>query len=325
MPVITLLNHKQFEAASTETLLDGALRANVVLEHSCKTGRCGTCKAKVLLGNTTSVKDETALTSEEKASGWILTCARAAAGDVRLAVEDLGSEKMFAPRTFPSRIRSLQKLAPDVIRVVLRLPPQQTLEYRPGQYIDVTGPNGVRRSYSVANAPLPDGSIELHIRQVPEGAMSRYWFGEAKVNDLLRLHGPLGTFFLREVGDEQLIFLATGTGMAPIKALLESLAERPTISIQVFWGGRTRQDLYWDPAEGDRTIDYTPVLSRAGAEWSGARGYVQEAVLAKRIDLTRARVYACGSPAMIDCARTVLVNEGLEPHRFHSDAFVCSA
>lgn len=326
MPVITLVNHKQFDAASNETVLDGALRANVVLEHSCKTGRCGTCKAEVVSGDTTAVIDEVALTAAEKASGWILTCARAPLNDIRLAVEDLGDEKLFPPRTFPCRIQSMERLAPDVLRVFLRLPPQQNFEYRAGQYIDVMGPGSIRRSYSVANAPAGQSAIELHIRQVPGGTMSRYWFEDAKINDLLRLQGPLGTFFLRDLTTDQLIFLATGTGMAPIKALLESLgrpAAMPAPTVHVFWGGRTAQDLYWNPAQiGD--WQYTPVLSRAGPSWIGARGYVQGAVLAKGIDLARARVYACGSPAMIESARTVLVTNGLEPHHFHSDAFVCS-
>lgn len=322
------MNHKQFDTASNETLLDGALRANVVLEHSCKTGRCGTCKAEIVSGNTIAVIDEVALTDSERASGWILTCARAPLDDVRLAVEDLGETKLSPPRTFPCRIQSMEKLAPDVMKVVLRLPPQQLFEYRAGQYIDVIGPHSLHRSYSVANAPAAHSAIELHIRHVMGGAMSRYWFDDAKINDLLRLHGPLGTFFLRDVTDHHLVFLATGTGMAPIKSLLESLGQRGamlTSTVHVFWGGRTVQDLYWNPALTGNSYEYTPVLSRAGTEWRGARGYVQDAVLAKEIDMARARVYACGSLAMIASARKVLIERGLEPHHFHSDAFVCSA
>lgn len=320
------MNQKQFHAAPNETLLDGALRANVVLEHSCKTGRCGTCKAEVVSGNTMALLDEVALTASERASGWILTCARSALDDVRLAVEDLGDTKLIPPRTFPSRIQSMEKLAPDVLKVVLRLPPQQIFEYRAGQYIEVIGPNAIRRSYSMANAPAAPAAIELHVRQVPGGSMSRYWFEQARVNDLLRLNGPLGTFFLRDSTDEHLVFLATGTGMAPIKALIESLNQAGATSrVDVFWGGRTPQDLYWSPTLSNNSQDYTPVLSRAGSGWRGARGYVQEAVLTKSIDLTRARVYACGSPAMIESARTALITRGLEPHHFHSDAFVCSA
>lgn len=329
MPSISTLNGKHFDAESNETLLDAALRANVILEHSCKTGRCGTCKSQVAVGSTMAILDESGLTPTEKSSGWVLTCARSAIDDVQLAVEDLGDFKLYPAKTYPCRIQSLEKLAPDVLKVVLRLPPQQHLAYHPGQYVDVIGPGGMRRSYLVANAPSAEKCIELHIRQVPDGTMSDYWFEQAKPNDLLRLHGPLGTFVLRDVTGLELIFLATGTGMAPIKALLESLTRMPEArqpqAIHVFWGGRTSADLYWNPAESGELCGYTPVLSRASAEWQGARGYVQQAVLAANLNLEQAAVYACGSPAMINSARTQLVNAGLEPRHFHSDAFVSSS
>jgi len=329
MPLISTLNGKQFAAESNETLLDAALRANVILEHSCKTGRCGTCKSKVAIGNTVAVLDESGLTPAEKSSGWVLTCARSAIDDVQLAVEDLGDFKLYPAKTYPCRIQSLERLAPDVLKVVLRLPPQQQLAYHAGQYLDVIGPGGIRRSYSVANAPLAEKRVELHIRQVPGGAMSDYWFGQAKPNDLLRLHGPLGTFFLRDVAGLELILLATGTGMAPVKALLESLTQMPEAlqprSVHVFWGGRTAADLYWNPAELSGQSNYTPVLSRADSAWGGTRGHVQQAVLAANLNLSRAAVYACGSPGMIESARAQLVSAGLEPRRFHSDAFVSSS
>lgn len=326
--MISLANGKQFETGSNETLLDAALRANLTLEYSCKTGRCGTCKSTVLFGRTLAVLDEVGLTDSEKAAGWILTCARTAIDDVGLDLEDLGDIRLALPKTYPCRVQALDRLAADVLRVVLRLPPQQSLDYRPGQYIDVIGPKGVRRSYSVANAPVAERTLELHIRQVPEGEMSRYWFSDARVNDLLRLHGPLGTFFLRDVANLNLLLLATGTGMAPIKAILEGLGRQPEMSkpssICVFWGGRSPEDLYWNCAETGIAQDYTPVLSRAGPDWTGARGHVQQAVLAAGINLARAAVYACGSPAMIAGARAALLSVGLDSRRFHADAFVPS-
>jgi CDP-4-dehydro-6-deoxyglucose reductase len=327
LPVISILNGKQFEAASDETLLDASLRANLILEHSCKTGRCGTCKSEIVSGKTMRLFDEVGLTATEKASGWILTCARTAVDDVQLAIEDLGNVKLYPAKIHPCRIQSLERLAPDVLKVVFRLPPQMSLDYHAGQYIDVIGGGGIHRSYSVANAPSADRRIELHVRQVPNGAMSHYWFEQAKPNDLLRLRGPLGSFCLRDVAGIDLIFLATGTGMAPIKAMLERLGQRPGLnpnSVHVFWGGRTQTDLYWSFAGAQDTYRYTPVLSRGGAAWTGARGYVQQALLAANIDLKNAAVYACGSPAMIASARSQLLNAGLQSRCFRSDAFVCS-
>lgn len=247
---------------------------------------------------------------------------------MQLEVEDLGEIQVYPTKTLPCRIQSLERLSEDVLRVILRLPPNQKLDYHPGQYIDVIGKDGLRRSYSVANAPVIDMSIELHIRRVPEGAMSQYWFEEAKTNDLLRLNGPLGTFFLRDVSGMDLILLVTGTGMAPIKAMLEGLATGPRArlprSISVYWGGRIRQDLYWNPAEAGLALRYVPVLSRGDSSWAGARGHVQQAVLQSGATLEDAVVYACGSLAMIDDARAQLVAAGLNGGRFYSDAFVPS-
>jgi CDP-4-dehydro-6-deoxyglucose reductase len=229
----------------------------------------------------------------------------------------------------PCRIQSLEKLAPDVLKVVLRLPPQQQFTYLPGQYIDVIGTGGMRRSYSVANAPSADKCIELHIRQVPNGAMSQYWFKQAKPNDLLRLNGPLGTFFLRDVAGLHLVFLATGTGIAPVKAMLEGLAgmaeqNRPR-SIAVYWGGRTAQDMYWQPAATSLAHQFTPVLSKPEAAWSGVRGHVQQALMADKPLLSQTVVYACGSDAMIHSARQMLAAAGLPERLFYSDAFVPSS
>lgn len=329
MPIITTLTGKQFPAEPSETLLDAALRANVILEHSCKTGRCGTCKSKVAAGNTLVLIDESGLTPDEKSSGWILTCARNAIDNVQLAIEDLGDFKLPAPKTYPCRIHSVEKLAPDVLKVVLRLPPQQQFVYYPGQYVDVIGAGGMRRSYSMANAPSAEKCIELHVRQVPDGAMSQYWFEQAKPNDLLRLNGPLGTFFLRDVTGRDLVFLATGTGFAPVKAMLEELAgaaehNRPR-SISVYWGGRTAPDLYWDAVATGVEHRFVPVLSRPDAHWTGARGHVQQALLADKPRLSQTVVYACGSDAMIHSARQALTVSGLPERCFHSDAFVPSS
>ena len=159
--------------------------------------------------------------------------------------------------------------------------------------------------------------------------MSQYWFEQAKVNDLLRLNGPLGTFFLRDIQGLDLIFLATGTGIAPIKSILEGLAccaqPHGARSITVFWGGRVEADLYWDAGSAGIDHAFVPVLSRAGQSWAGARGHVQQALLAQARDWQRTAVYACGSEAMIHDARQLLIGAGLNERRFLSDAFVCSA
>lgn len=329
MPLIRLSNGVTFPAEPAESFLDAATRAGITMTYSCRNGRCSSCKCKVLDGSTVVLNDELGLTDKEKADGWVLGCVRAANSDVMLETEDLGGICPPAARTLPCRIQSLTLLSADVMKVVLRLPPTVDFIFLPGQYVDVIGQDGVRRSYSLANSSAADKRIELHIRAVSGGAMSEYWFGRAKENDLLRINGPLGTFFLRHAGGRDLVFLATGTGIAPVKAILESIGALPEVerprSVTLYWGGRTLKDLYWNGAGISTAYRNVRVLSRADNTWGGVRGYVQHACLADGFDPVRTIVYACGSDAMIHSAKKLLISAGLPERYFYSDAFVCSA
>lgn len=328
MHTVTLTGGTQFSSESGVSMLDSASRSKVTLPHSCKTGRCSSCKCRVLSGVTQALQSEIGLTDGEKVDGWILSCVRSAESDVTLEIDDLSAWDIPSVKTLPCRIDSMQLLASDVLQIKLRLPPSSDFIFIPGQYIDVIGPKGMRRSYSVAGASSDSTILELHIREVTGGAMSQYWFNEAKPNDLLRLNGPLGTFFLREIVGHDLIFLATGTGIAPVKAILESMQRLPTqkhpLSVTVFWGGRQERDLYLNPIDFSSSITYVPVQSQPLATWMGAIGYVQDVLLTSNLNLSRAAVYACGSDAMIQGARETLTAAGLTPSRFYSDAFVPS-
>ena len=328
MALVTLSSGKSFQANDASSILDAASQSNISLPYSCNTGRCGTCKCKVTSGETRSLHPEIGLTEKEKTEGWILSCVRAVKTDLQIEVADLGSIELPAPKIFPCRIITISPLAADVVRVLLRLPSDTNFSFIPGQHIEVIGPNGVRRSYSLANTNFSDQSLELHIRAVDGGAMSDYWFRHAKPNDILRLNGPLGTFFLRETARLDLIFLATGTGIAPVKAMLESMAniqadQKPN-SVTVLWGGRKTQDLYFDVTQIPVTHTYIPVLSRPLDNWIGDKGYIQDVLLSKKPNLTKAAVYACGSNAMIQSAMIRLVEAGLPAKCFYSDAFVSS-
>lgn len=329
MSVVTLANGRSFSAERGVSILDAASAAGLVLEHSCRTGRCGSCRAQLLSGSTLPLRDERSLASDEVASHWILTCTREAESDVALDIEDLSALDGISPKTLPCRINRITRLATDVVRVELRLPPNAGFAFLAGQYVDVTGPGGVKRSYSVASdMRTADKQLELHIRHVDGGAMSDYWFHAAKVNDLLRFRGPLGTFFLRELAGLDLIFLATGTGYAPVHAMLKRLdalepSARPA-STRLLWGGRVPQDIYAEPSDCAADVQFMPVLSRADAAWAGARGHVQDVLLSLRPSLANTVVYACGSDAMIHAARSALTAAGLNPKRFYSDAFVSS-
>lgn len=324
MPDVLLSNGKRFSAPSDVSILDAARQVGLTLDHSCATGRCGVCKAHVVSGETRVLGREEALTDSDLVSSNILTCRRAALTDVMLDVEDLGLPDNIVRKILPCRIDGMSALASDVMRIMLRLPPTSTFAYLPGQYVNVIGPNGIRRSYSIANANSGDKRIELHIRHVPGGSMSQYWFEKARLNDLLRIDGPIGTFFHR--GDEKdTILLVTGTGYAPAKAILENLAANGwKRHISLFWGGRHRQDLYLAPEQDGLDLDFHPVLSREKAPHAEA-GHVQDVLLAHRRDFRDAVVYACGSELMIASARSALESAGLSPKSFHSDAFVHSS
>lgn len=328
MASVTLTNGKTFNAGVEQTILDAALQQNVILEYSCRTGRCGICKTKVLAGGTHAIKSEESLTQDDEANGKILTCCRAACEDVVLEAEDLGILADYPPKTVPCRINSLTEVTENVIEVTLRFPPGQELQFLAGQYVDVIGREGIRRSYSIANAPRDDGYIVLYIKKVEAGEMSHYWFNEASKNDLLRLEGPLGTFFFRDNPPDTVAFLATGTGIAPVKAILEHLDVNPELvrgrKIQVVWGNRYPEDLFWKPDFENIDVFYTPVLSQAGEDWSGASGYVQHMLIETEFDVENAIVYACGSEDMIQSAREVLCKAGLPEAYFYSDAFVSS-
>lgn len=325
---VTLADGTVFYAADNVTILEAALDSGFLLEHSCRTGRCGVCKAKVISGDTKTLTAETSLEIDDLSAGYVLTCCRAASSNLELDILPLGDLAKFERKTVPARVDTIKSLSPDVLEVVLRTPPTNILEFRAGQYIDVIGPKGVRRSYSIANSPRDNGKLTLQIRRVENGQLSQYWFNECQKNDLLRLEGPLGTFCLRSGPPKHLVFLATGTGIAPIKAILEELAEQVAPSenyqIHLYWGGRVREDLYWTPKFPHLPLNFAPVLSQTD-DWGGRVGHVQDALLEDRIDLSQAAVYACGSELMIDSSRIALCAAGLDPNNFYSDAFVSSS
>ena len=298
MTIIHLTSGQEFAVESGITLLDADLSAGIALPYSCRTGRCSTCKAHVQRGQTRPLTDETGLSPEEIEARWILTCVRTAETDVELDIENLGGFTLPQPKTLSCRIAELEKLAPDVMRLKLRLSPTTTFSFIPGQYIDVIGINGTRRSYSLANASYSKELFELHIRAVNDGAMSDYWLNHKELNDLLGLNGPLGTFFLREFINSD-IFLgdrywrsASQSHAGIIDVCFPSTSspsqlpccggERPKVSIS------TSQ-----PSLGGTVISMW-FLARTGGR-TGAEGHVQDIFLSTMADLSNAAVYACGS------------------------------
>ncbi|MCW8886172.1 MAG: FAD-binding oxidoreductase [Motiliproteus sp.] len=314
----------EFVCDAGETILDAALRQGFNLPHSCQSGSCGQCAAVILDG---AAKDDEGIqeTGEE-----ILSCCSYATTDLLLKTAVVSELQGVKVKTLPAKVDGIERVANDVLILTLRFPPKEAFTFLPGQFIDLLF-QGVRRSYSIANACAESKKIELHIRAVKDGLFTEHAFSHLKQNDLLRFEGPLGTFFVRQ-GQRPIIFLAGGTGFAPVKSMVESLiTEQDRRDIYIYWGADIPESLYSSLAgEWQRdhsNVNYIPVISGQvdGDDWGGRRGLAHQAVLEDFPSLSGFDVYACGSPAMIDAARNDFQTAGLSIDRFYADAFIASS
>ena len=322
---VSLINGKSFECNKNISLFEGAKSAGIILEHSCLSARCKSCLAKVISGETVQIETDLVITDEDRSKGYILTCNTMPISDIKLDIEDIGDITLHEKKILPAKINNIDLISDKIIKLVLRLPPNSNFKFNSGQYVNIIKGN-VTRSYSIANCSDGNNKLEFFIKQYQNGLMSEYLFEKAKNNDLLRIEGPLGTFFLRESKFENIVFLATGTGIAPIRSILQGLEK--SISHHVnkkFWviiGARYKEDLFWEPDFKNLNIKYVPVLSKPQNNWSGAKGYVQDIVLNEKIDLENSQVYACGSNDMINSAKELFFKNNLKEYNFFSDAFV---
>ena len=325
MFLIKLKNNKTFTCDKDSTIFEAAKKSNIVLEHSCLSSRCRSCVVKVLSGKTFNMEEELVLTEEDKNENFVLSCNAVPLTDIELDIEDLGEITLFEKKIIPSKINIIEKLNDDVFKIVVRIPPNSNFNFNSGQYVNIIKGN-INRSYSIANSSYHKNHLEFFIKNYENGLMSEYFFKKAKINDLLRLEGPLGTFFYRESSFKNIVFLATGTGVAPVKSILEGLDKSHeqyyNKNLWVIVGARYQEDLFWKPIFKNLNIKYIPVLSRQDNNWHGEKGYVQDIVLNQQIDLENAQVYACGSNDMINSAKKLFLKNNLEEKNFFSDAFV---
>lgn len=326
---------RTFDVVGDEAILVAALREHISLPYGCRMGTCRTCRGKVIEGSVDHADSHLAyLTEEQREQGYALLCRARPLSDVTVEIEEL--PPLPEPQTAKALLKRTKMLSESVMWVNLRLPLHLNLRFAAGQYVDIMLPDGVRRSYSIANAPKLEGAIdlELHIRHMPGGKFTDPLFaGEIKTRTMFDFEGPLGTFYLRDSG-KPAILLASGTGYAPIRSiLLDALAKGDSRSFTLYWGDRLLNDLYAldevrELAAAHENLTVIPVLSRGANElsWAGRTGYVQDAVLHDVPDLSGYEVYACGSPAMIDAARARFTDQGgLPAESFFADSFVTEA
>jgi CDP-4-dehydro-6-deoxyglucose reductase len=323
-----------FDVARDEAILAAAIRAGVGLPYGCRDGACGSCKSRLLEGRVIHGAHQLrTLPVAEEEQGWILTCCAMPQTDCVIQARTVAGAGEYPVQKMPARVASLTRAAPDVMLMKLQLPANVALKYRAGQYVEFILRDGSRRSYSMANAPEHLGDppmLELHLRHMPGGKFTDHVFGAMKEKEIMRLEGPLGSFFLREDSDKPIVLLASGTGFAPIKAIIEHMRAkgiaRPAV---LYWGCRSRADLYlhdWamQAAGSMPNLRYIPVLSEARAEdaWAGRSGLVHQAVMADLPDLSGHEVYACGAPIMVESAqRDFIARCRLPEDAFYADSF----
>ena len=329
---------RTFTVLRDEPILLAAIRQGVGLPYGCKDGACGSCKCRLLEGRVIhGAHQSKALSAAEEDAGFTLTCQAAAQTDLVIEARTVPGAGEYPVRKMPTRVISIEKPAPDVALLKMQLPANEPLRYRPGQYIEFILRDGARRSYSMANAPHTQGDkpgIELHLRHMPGGKFTDHVFGAMKEKEILRIEGPFGSFFLREDSARPIVLLASGTGFAPIKAIIEHMQfkgmGRPAV---LYWGCRSRADLYlhdWatNAAEQMPQLTYIPVLSEPKAQdlWAGRTGLVHEAVMQDLPDLSAHQVYACGAPIMVESAQRDFIGQcGLPAQEFYADAFTSEA
>jgi CDP-4-dehydro-6-deoxyglucose reductase len=338
---------RSFVVEGEDTVLEAALRNGVGLAYGCKNGACGTCRGKLLEGTLVHRQHSlSALSPTDEASGYALFCSARPQSDLVIEARELTGFGDIPVRKMPARIAKIERPTPDVAIISLQLPANERLQFLAGQYLDFILKDGARRQYSIATAPHSDELIQLHIRHTPGGAFTDRLFGvvepPVKERDIMRVEAPLGTFFLREDNVRPIVLLAGGTGFAPIKAIAEHIfhkrinrdePDRPARPVSLYWGARTRRDLYMNDlpeqwAREQPNFRYVPVLSEPQADdaWTGRTGFVHCAVMEDLPDLSAHQVYASGAPAMIDAARRDFVQQcGMQDEQFLADAFTTQA
>ena len=326
---------RTFDVAAGEAVLAAGIRQGIGLPYGCKDGACGSCKCKLVSGTVVHGTHQLkALSVEEEAAGFVLTCCAQAQSDLVLESRQVTELGALAIKKMPTRVISLTKMSDDVMVLQLQLPANDSFAYRAGQYVEFILRDGARRSYSMASAPNFGTSMELHIRHMPGGKFTDHVFGAMKEKEILRVEGPFGSFFLREDSDKPVVLLASGTGFAPIKALIEHMQHLESQrSVTLYWGGRRPADLYmqdWVAAQLKTmpNLKYVPVVSDAAPndDWQGRTGFVHRAVLQDFPDLSNYQVYACGAPIVIESARrdfSALAQ--LPADEFFADSFTSEA
>ena len=320
----------EFDSTDNETILEAALRQGVGLPYGCRNGACGKCAADLITGaveyKKESLRGNAAVQHEaEKA----ILCQACATSDIKINVREVMSNQDLEIKILPCRVERKALLTHDIMKIELKLPETERLQFLAGQYLEFLLKDGKRRAFSIANAPHDDGNIELHIRHVPDGQFGDYVFDGLKEKTLLRIEGPFGNYFLREDTGRPVILVGGGTGFAPLKGMLEHAFHVGfDAPVHLFCGVRALRDLYMDDMvkgwlKENSNLQYTAVLSEPMEEdnWQGKTGFVHDAIVEAYPDLSEYDVYLSGPPPMIKAGMDAFYKHGLPENQIFSDSF----
>jgi len=319
---------RQFQAREGETVLGAALRNGVVLPYSCKNGTCASCKCRLTDGVVDyPYNPPVALEFGDLGQGIGLSCQAVPVSDLTIEAREIEQVADIPVRMWPARVESLERFTPEIMRLRLKLPRAARMQFLAGQYIDILMPGGKRRAFSIASAPSEADFIELHVKHVDGGGFTGHVFSDMELKEILRLEGPLGTFFVRKKSDRPMLMMGGGTGFAPLKSMIEELIEcgdpRP---LTLFWGVARESDLYatalieqWKGSHPN--FRFVPVLVDPHDGWKGEQGFVHDALLRHYSNLSRFDVYMSGPPAMVHSARAEFLKAGITEQHLFYDSF----
>lgn len=311
-----------FTVQENDNLLEASLKQGLSFPYGCQKGMCGKCKTILVEGEVAITQPiSKGITQEEVDNNIILLCQCQAKTNLKIEIEEL--DDFINCEKFKTKVIAVNHLNHDVVELVLEVLDDKTMQFFAGQYVEISAKGLKPKFFSIANAPKNEKTLKFHIRLIDGGEFTHFIFETLKVGDEMMVEGPKGSFFLQEKSKRPMILVAGGTGLGPIKSIIEhQLAQKNTRKMFLYWGVNTKKDFYQEiPQSYLDKLSFVPVVSKNDENWQGRTGFVHQAVLDDFADLSEYETYVCGAPVMVSSAADSFVKQGLLEKSFFSDSF----